>query len=193
VVLSLSVMTSVDQWNRWKGGKRVAFAWPSAFQKVRGAVSPFRVVGGYGLFADMTETRPELEIEGSEDGVTWKAYRFKWKADELGRRPGFVAPHQPRLDWQMWFEALTAERAGGTIDPRQRGGWFVPFMLRLLEGSEPVLELLRENPFPEGPPRYVRARLWRYEFSEREAKRRAGEWWEREYLFEYVPPISVRR
>ncbi|MEM8954691.1 MAG: lipase maturation factor family protein [Verrucomicrobiota bacterium] len=193
VVLPLSVMTAIDQFNRWKGGKRVAFTWPAEVQEARGLFSPFRVVGGYGLFADMTETRPEIEIEGSEDGVTWKPYRFGWKSDELDRRPRFVAPHQPRLDWQMWFEALTAERVGGAIDPRRQGGWFVPFLLRLLEGSEPVMGLLRENPFPEGPPRYVRARVYRYEFSEPEAKRDAGEWWDREYLFEYVPSISVRR
>ncbi|MEM7148164.1 MAG: lipase maturation factor family protein, partial [Verrucomicrobiota bacterium] len=186
VVLPLSVMTAIDQFNRWKGGTRVAFTWPAEVQKMRGVFSPFRVVGGYGLFADMTETRPEIEIEGSEDGVVWKPYRFGWKSDELDRRPRFVAPHQPRLDWQMWFEALGAERVGGTIDPRQQGGWFVPLLLRLLEGSEPVLGLFRENPFPEGPPRYVRARVYRYEFSEPEAKREVGEWWQqKEFLRSY--------
>ena len=69
-------------------------------------LAPFHLVGSYGLFADMTVDRPELVVEGSDDGVEWVPYGFKHKPGDPSRRPRFVAPHQPRLDWQMWFEAL---------------------------------------------------------------------------------------
>jgi hypothetical protein len=108
-------------------------------------VAPLRLVNSYGLFQVMTTRRPEIEIEGSDDGVTWKPYRFRWKPGPLDQCPMFVAPHQPRLDWQMWFAALS--------DFRQEP-WFLRFCQRLLEGSEPVLALLASNPFPRAPPRF---------------------------------------
>ncbi len=160
---------------------------PPEFMRVPAEMAaPFRSVNGYGLFARMTQTRPEIIVEGSRDGVEWTAYEFRWKPGELARRPRLIAPHQPRLDWQMWFAALR-----GGHDPR-RGGWFTLFMVRLLESSEPVLGLMGENPFPEGGPRFVRARLYRYEFTDMAARRETGHWWEREYLGEYCPEISLR-
>ena len=119
------------------------------------AIEPLRSANSYGLFRVMTTKRPEITVEGSDDGVSWKPYRFRWKPCELDRRPRFTTPHMPRLDWQMWFAAL-----GG--DCRDEP-WFLRFEQRLLEGSPEVLALLRENPFPDRPPRYLRARLSLYD------------------------------
>ena len=116
-------------------------------------ISPLQSVNRYGLFAVMTTRRPEIVVEGSADGVTWKPYEFRWKPGDVRHRPGFVAPHQPRLDWQMWFAAL--ERCGGN-------SWVLNFLGRLLQGEPAVLRLLKTNPFPVEPPRYVRPLLFRY-------------------------------
>ena len=101
---------------------------------------PFRIVNGYGLFRVMTKERPEIILEGSDDAIEWKAYEFKWKPGALDRMPGFVEPHQPRLDWQMWFAALS--------DVRQNP-WFFALAFRLLENSPEVVHLLGKNPFPD--------------------------------------------
>jgi hypothetical protein len=107
-------------------------------------------------------------VEGSDDGITWRAYEFRYKPGDVLRRPSQVAPHQPRLDWQMWFAAL-----GDVRD----NPWFVRFCLRLLEGSPSVLALLDRNPFPDAPPRYLRARLYDYRFSTPAERRETGAWW----------------
>ena len=146
-------------------------------------VAPLRSVNSYGLFAVMTTTRPEIVVEGSDDGETWKAYEFTYKPGDLMRRPPWVAPHQPRLDWQMWFAAL------GRYDENV---WFQNFCLRLLQGSPEVLGLLERDPFTGRPPRYVRAELYRYHFARRAAHRADGIWWTRERLGEYSPVLSLR-
>ncbi len=152
--------------------------------KLDGLLSPLRTVNSYGLFMVMTTRRPEIVVEGSEDGRTWLAYEFKWKPGDPRRAPPFVAPHQPRLDWQMWFAALSRVQA----QP-----WFVSFMHRLLEESPPVLDLLERNPFPNGPPRYVRAMLYDYRFTDFETRRREGTWWRRTELGLYCPVLSSER
>jgi lipase maturation factor 1 len=148
-------------------------------------VAPLRSVNRYGLFAVMTTTRPEIVVEGSDDGVEWKAYEFKYKAGDVHRRPPWVAPHQPRLDWQMWFAAL------GRYDDEP---WFQAFCQRLLEGSPAVLALLEHDPFHGRPPREIRAVLYRYRFSDATARRAEGVWWTRERLGLYSPaqPIVIR-
>ena len=143
---------------------------------------PFEVVNSYGLFAIMTTTRPEIIIEGSVDGETWREYEFKYKAGDVDRLPPQVAPHQPRLDWQMWFAALS----GPVYDPMS-SNWFSLFMRRLLEGSPEVLGLLANNPFPDGPPRYVRAQLYRYTFT----GFGEGGWWRRELRGVYFPSTTL--
>ena len=145
---------------------------------------PFRSVNTYGLFADMTESRPEIIIEGSNDRITWKTYEFKWKPGKLHRAPGWVAPHQPRLDWQMWFAALRGNY--------RNTSWFLDFMGALLQGKPEVLQLLRDNPFPDTPPRYVRAMLYNYHFTDIATKREEGTWWYREQKGVYCPVISLR-
>lgn len=147
-------------------------------------LGPFRSVNPYGLFAVMTTERPEIVIEGSRDGIEWRAYEFRYKPGLLTRRPPWVAPHQPRLDWQMWFEALRPP--GARPSP-----WFLNFCARLLQGAPDVLALLEANPFPGGPPRFIRAQRFRYRFTDWEERRRTGAWWKREWLDEYLPPISL--
>ena len=158
---------------------------PPLAQRVLRWVGPFYIVNSYGLFANMTESRPEIVVEGSNDGRTWHQYEFKWKPGNLKRPPRWVAPHQPRLDWQMWFAVL-----GGNY---QNTPWFLNFMGSLLKGSAEVLALLEQNPFPEKPPRYVRAILYDYRFTELETKSSDGNWWRREQIGLYCPAISLRR
>ena len=149
---------------------------------LRKLIAPFRSVNRYGLFAVMTTTRPEIILEGSEDGRTWAEYEFKYKAGDLRRRPPWAAPHQPRLDWEMWFAAL------GRFDDEP---WFQSFCARLLEADGEVLTLLARDPFQGRKPRYIRAVLYRYQFSDAEARRRGGVWWRRERLREYSPILSL--
>ena len=147
-------------------------------------VSPFRTFNGYGLFAVMTTERREIVVEGSDDGSNWRPYRFKYKPGDVHRQPAFVAPHQPRLDWQMWFAALGDYR---------ENPWFIDLCQRLLQGSPQVLALLARNPFPDHPPRYIRAELYDYRFTTFAERRATGAWWKRERIGEYLPPISLSR
>ena len=151
---------------------------------VANLIEPFHSVNAYGLFAVMTTTRPEIVVEGSDDGVTWLAYEFTYKPGDARRRPPWVAPHQPRVDWQMWFAALGRY---------QDEGWFRNFCMRLLEGSPDVLRLLARNPFPDTPPRLVRGVLYQYHFADAVTGRREGVWWVRERLGLYSPEISLTR
>jgi len=147
-------------------------------------VAPFRSVNTYGLFAVMTTTRPEIIVEGSDDGIDWKAYEFVYKAGDVHRRPPWVAPHQPRLDWQMWFAAL------GRYDDEV---WFQRFCQRVLDGSPAVMRLLGGDPFAGHPPRHLRAVLYRYRFSNRVSSPPGGVWWTRERLGDYSPALSRDR
>jgi hypothetical protein len=148
------------------------------------AAAPFRSINSYGLFAVMTTTRPEIIVEGSMDATTWEAYEFKYKPGDPMRRPPWVAPHQPRLDWQMWFAAL------GSYEDQ---AWFQLFCQRLLAGSPDVLRLLARDPFQGRPPRHVRAVLYRYRLSDRETRRTTGAWWTRERIGDYSPVLSADR
>ncbi len=162
---------------------RVRLPWPEWVLSLTAASSSLRSWNSYGLFRVMTRPRYEIIVEGSQDGETWLPYVFKYKPGPLGRRPGFVEPHQPRLDWQMWFEALRP--AGAGVSP-----WFGQFCLRLMEGSPTVLDLVQENPFPDTPPRYLRARRFEYHFTTPAEKRLTGNWWKREPKGLVLPPVS---
>jgi hypothetical protein len=155
--------------------------WPRPLSRMYERAAPFRSVNSYGLFRVMTTKRPEIIIEGSADGITWRAYEFKYKPGDPGRRPVFCTPHMPRLDWQMWFAAL------GNY---QQNPWLLNFMARLLEGSPPVLELVKHNPFPDTPPRYIRAQLWEYRFTDRDERRQFGMWWKRAPVGLYCPILQ---
>ncbi len=156
--------------------------WPRPLAAVYGRVEAFRIVNGYGLFRVMTKDRAEIVIQGSADGIDWLPYEFKWKPGDVKRAPGWCAPHQPRLDWQMWFAAL------GTP---QQNPWFGGLVVRLLQGSRDVSRLLAHNPFPDQPPRYIRASFYRYRFTTVEEHRQSGAWWKRQELGEYLPTVSL--
>ena len=129
----------------------------------------------------MTTSRPEIIVEGSYDGETWQAYEFRWQPQDLNEAPPIVAPHQPRLDWQLWFAAL------GNFDSND---WFAAFIARLQAGSPDVLRLLKYSPFPpDNPPQYIRAQVYEYTFSTPEQKRATGVWWQREYRYDYMPVV----
>jgi hypothetical protein len=144
------------------------------------------LVNDYGLFRQMTETRPEIVIEASADGTDWKPYEFRWKPGDLSQPPRFCTPHQPRLDWQMWFEALRLEQvhnATGTIDPRHMSPWFQSFLLQLLKGAPKVVGLLQDHPFPDAPPKFSRIAHYQYRFTDAAEGRMTGNWWHREPMW----------
>ena len=145
-------------------------------------LEPFRTFNGYGLFAVMTTERREIIVEGSDDGVNWLPYEFKYKPGDVAQRPGFVAPFQPRLDWQMWFAALG--------DYRQNP-WFLNLCVRLLQGSPEVLALLKKNPFLNHPPQYIRAVFYDYRFTDWTERHTTGAWWKREEIGPYLPSSSL--
>jgi hypothetical protein len=147
------------------------------------AVAPLQIVNSYGLFAAMTTTRPEIILEGSRDGRTWTPYAFRAKPGNLGEAPRWVAPYQPRLDWQMWFAALGEYR---------ENPWIVSLAMRLLEGSADVEGLLESDPFESGSPQYIRAELFEYRFTTAEERAATGNWWHAEAKGMYLPPLSLK-
>jgi predicted DCC family thiol-disulfide oxidoreductase YuxK len=173
VILALSV----------SGVWQVFFAAPFESENaVERVAAPFQIANTYGLFASMTTSRPEIIVQGSNDGETWIDYEFPFKPGNLQRAPRWVAPYQPRLDWQMWFAALSGYRGSP---------WFTNFMARLLQGSPAVTGLLATNPFPDAPPRYVRAELFDYSFTDFATRRATGQWWARQPRGLYFPRISL--
>ena len=156
--------------------------WSQLLGRMYARAETFRIVNGYGLFRVMTKDRREIVIEGSADGIDWQPYEFKWKPGDVNRAPGWCAPHQPRLDWQMWFAALGSYR---------QNPWFVQLVTSLLHGKPQVAALFERNPFPQNPPSYVRAALYRYRFTTAEEHRETGAWWKRQELGEYLPSVSL--
>src|SRR4029077_12926131 len=136
------------------------------------AVEELRSINAYHLFAQMTLVRREPVIEGSDDGVTWRAYELHYQPGDVDRAPPFVAPHQPRVDFQMWFLLL-----GGRLAP-----WFHTLLDRLQHDPAVVAPLFARNPFPDAPPRLVRIAVYRYRFTDAATRARAGAWWTRELL-----------
>lgn len=141
----------------------------------------FHLTNSYGLFAVMTTTRPEIIVEGSNDGKNWAAYEFKSKPGDLHRAPPWVAPHQPRLDWQMWFAALNP----GEVTP-----WFRSFIKCLLDGRPEVIALMERDPFSGCPPKQIRALIYDYHFTTFAEMTKSGNWWKRRYIGIYLPPVS---
>jgi hypothetical protein len=145
-------------------------------------LDPLRIANRYGLFAVMTRGRYEIEFQGSNDGQTWIAYPFRHKPQELDKPPRIYAPYQPRLDWNLWFASLGEWRDNPMVLRTQR---------RLLSNDPDVLALFAANPFPQGPPRQVRAVLWQYWFTSMAEKKEHGPWWRRELLGLYAPAIQL--
>jgi len=173
----LAVFCSLVQMDARFGGNPPAWA-----EAVDGLVEPLRIVSPYGLFAVMTTNRYEIVIQGSNDGIEWHDYEFRYKPGDVARRPPWNIPHQPRLDWQMWFAALD--------DPR-RLPWFWRFLERLLQDEPTVTALLKSNPFPDKPPNYVRAQFYDYTFASSDEHSK-GQWWDRQLLGLYFPSVRLK-
>ena len=160
----------------------------SPYQAMNASFDPFRLVNTYGAFGSVSRVRDEVIVEGTdaesiEAGTAWREYEFKGKPGDVRRLPRQYAPYHLRLDWLMWFLPLSS---------RYGERWFVPFLVKLLEGDGATLDLLRRNPFPERPPRFVRALLYRYRFTSWRERRETGAWWARTLIGEYVQPIRLR-
>jgi predicted DCC family thiol-disulfide oxidoreductase YuxK len=175
-VALLMVFCSLVQMDERFGGNP-----PVAAQIVDSLIEPLHIVSPYGLFAIMTTNRHEIIIQGSNDGSEWRDYEFQYKPGDVTRCARWNIPHQPRLDWQMWFAALE--------DP-QRLPWFWHFLERLLENDPAVTALLEKNPFPDQRPIYVRAQLYDYTFASG-AERAQGQCWDRRFLGSYFPAVRL--
>jgi hypothetical protein len=146
------------------------------------ALEPFRIANQYGLFAVMTRGRYEIEFQGSNDGTNWTPYPFRFKPQALHQAPGIYAPYQPRFEWNLWFASLGDWQQNELVPATEE---------RLLVSSLAALSLFKDNPFPNAPPRYVRAVLWQYWFTTSDEKRRTGNWWRREYMGLYAPELTL--
>lgn len=157
-------------------------------QRMNTSYEPLRLVNSYGAFGTVGRIRHEIVIEGTTDqkpgaDTHWQAYEFRGKPGDPRRLPRLFAPYHLRLDWMMWFAALS---------PAYARDWFGPFVERLLEGDRDTLRLLRHSPFPaDAPPVHVRARLYRYRFTTWRERRETGAWWERTYLRDFMPPTRL--
>jgi Lipase maturation factor len=186
----------------WFVGLVAAFAgavlfmtyWPvrnmlSSHQRMNMSFNPFHLVNTYGAFGSIGRVRREVVIEGTEDErltpqTVWKEYEFKGKPGAVRRLPRQWAPYHLRLDWLMWFAAISP----GYAEP-----WLTPLLQRLLRNDRPTLRLLRHNPFPDSPPRYVRAQLYQYRFTTLAELRRDRAWWHRALIGQYARPMTLRK
>ncbi|BBZ73053.1 lipase maturation factor family protein [Mycobacterium paraseoulense] len=166
--------------------------WPvrnmlSSRQRMNMSFNSFHLVNTYGAFGSIGRVRHEVIIEGTDEvrlgpQTVWKEYEFKGKPGAVRRLPRQWAPYHLRLDWLMWFAA---------ISPAYAQPWLTPFLQRLLRNDHPTLRLLRHNPFPDSPPRYVRALLYEYRFTTPAELRRERAWWHRTLVGGYVRPMAL--
>jgi predicted DCC family thiol-disulfide oxidoreductase YuxK len=155
---------------------------PEPLASVVATTSRLGITNFYGFFGKMNTTRREIVVEGSPDGEHWRAYAFRYKPGDSHRCLRWSIPHQPRLDWTMWFAAG---------EPPYRNPWFGDLLYELLQGSPPVLALLADNPFPEAPPKWIRATLYQYRFTTAEERAATGDCWVRKWVRPFVPPLSL--
>jgi len=161
----------------------------SSSQRMNFSFNPIHLVNTYGAFGSVTKKRYEIIVEGTMDNILeeeteWKEYEFKGKPGNPGRRPSLVSPYHLRLDWQMWFAAMSTTP--------HRHPWFQSLVAKLLQNDEQTLGLIKKNPFPNEPPKYIRARLFRYEYTAFKESRETGNWWKREYVRDYITPQSLQ-
>jgi len=160
----------------------------SSGQVMNTSFDPLRLVNSYGAFGSITRQRFELVIEGAADaevtpGTRWREYEFYGKPGDPRRWPPQVAPYHLRLDWLMWFAALS---------PAYADSWLPQLLRHLLAGDREVARLLRTNPFPDAPPAAIRVRRYRYAYTSWRELRQTGAWWHREPAGEYMRPITQR-
>jgi hypothetical protein len=171
----------------------------SSNQSMNQNYNPLHLVNAYGAFGSVTKIRYELIIEGTADPVItdatrWQEYEFKGKPGDPRRRPPQIAPYHLRLDWLMWFLpfSVTVNSDSSRIYSAGYSFWFMRFIAKLLEGDRKVLGLLRNNPFPQNPPIFVRALFCRYWHTDLKERRRTGTWWLRTPIAAYLRPISLK-
>jgi hypothetical protein len=156
----------------------------SSEQRMNTSFNRLSLVNTYGAFGSVGRERFEIIFEGTRDPApetaTWREYEFVAKPGDPNRRPPIIAPYQPRLDWQIWFAAMATWR---------QYPWTLQFVWKLLHNDQGTLSLLANNPFPSEPPRYIRAELYRYRFTQPDEK--DGSWWKRERVGEWLPALSV--
>jgi hypothetical protein len=160
----------------------------SSRQIMNTTFNSFHLVGTYGAFGSITRPRYEVVVEGTDDALLtsstqWREYEFKGKPTDIYYRSSQIAPYHLRLDWLMWFAAMSTY---------QDYPWFVNFVAKLLEGDKSVLSLLRVNPFPKQPPKYIRAMLYEYHFTTPQERKQRGAWWTRTLTGSYFPPVSFQ-
>jgi hypothetical protein len=160
----------------------------SSRQMMNTAFNPLQIVNTYGAFGSVTKERDEIVIEGTSDesitdNTVWREYEFKGKPGDPSRMPPQVAPYHLRLDWLMWFAAMSS--------PSDHP-WFPELLLKLLEGDQAVLSLLRTDPFPGAPPKWVRAQLYSYRFTTPAERRATGRWWDRSFVAPYFPAVRLQ-
>jgi len=168
--------------------------WPvhnmlSRRQMMNTSFNPYHLVNTYGAFGSVTKARYEIVIEGTDEQVVggqtvWKEYEFKAKPGNPRQRPPQIAPYHLRLDWLMWFAAISP------VYDYTEHRWFIVFIQKLLQNDPATLKLIRASPFPDGPT-IIRARLYRYRFASAKERRQSGEWWNRSLVGEYLPPVSM--
>ena len=164
-------------------------------QIMNDSYNSLRLVNSYGMFGTITKERYEIVIEGTADAhvtpdTRWIAYEFKAKPGDMRRRPPQIAPYHLHLDWQMWFQPFSVAITGDGLIVPGYAPWFPRFVNKLLEGDVPTRRLLAPGPFTSAPPAYIRARFYRYRFTTAEERRRTGDWWHRELIGEYLPPMA---
>ena len=151
---------------------------PERLARFLDIVKGYHLVHPYHVFPVMNRERIEVVIEGSQDTIEWREYRFRFKPDRPDKPPSIVQPHHPRLDWMLWFVP------SGRPDHQF---WVSGLVKGLTEGSEPVLALLAETPFPEAPPKFVRLSYFHYRFTTPEERVTSGAWWVRSYARPVTP------
>jgi hypothetical protein len=160
----------------------------SAGQVMNTSFNPLQIVNTYGAFGSVTKERYEIVIEGTAaDTLTeaseWREYEFKGKPGDPARGAPQIAPYHLRLDWLMWFAAMSSP---------SDYPWFGELLLHLLQGERGTLGLLRTNPFPDQPPRWIRAQLYRYQFTSAQERRQTGRWWNRQLVAPYFPAVRLK-
>jgi len=129
----------------------------------------------------MTWDRLHVEFEGSHDaGETWRTYEFKWQPQALDGKLRFMAPHLPRFDWNLWFATLGKYRDYPLVTLAA---------MRLMDNRESVIDLFKQNPFPEKPPHLIRFPLYQYEFTDLMTFRETGAYWKRKKIRNYAPTL----
>ncbi|CCQ72894.1 lipase maturation factor family protein [Magnetospira sp. QH-2] len=170
LIILVSLLQSTSMVTGWRPG-----GWVQALVM---QVESFRIANLYHVFPTMKMERLEVVIEWSMDGETWQPLELAHRPGDPARAPGFVMPHQPRLDWLIWF-----------VPPQDPVFmiFYRRFMEKLLEGSPSVLALLPDDSFKDGPPQFLRASLWQYRFTDPATRARTGDWWTLEWRAPFPP------